>query len=360
MVITFYTLSLIFLATGILPVFRNKHWIFRAWEFGYIQITVLQILIFLVGFWFGQNKNVFFWIVSILLIANILYHILLLVPFTPLYRLVQQKNKIVGKTSKQISLIAINVYQPNKSYHKLIELIDKYQPDILLTMESDKEWEKGLKSIETIYSETVKVPMENTYGMHLYSRLKLKDAKVNYFVSDDIPSISALISAPDGTEFKFFGIHPPPPSPSEEETSKERDGEMMSVAKIIRERENDKIVVVGDFNNVAWAATTRRFRKVSGLIDPRFGRGLVSTFHAKYPFLRIPIDLMYHGEKIIIDEFKRLEPIDSDHFPLFCSFRISELDAENSTEKADKDDLEEIKEDIAEGKSEQGNRKDLD
>ena len=31
--------------------------------------------------------------------------------------------------------------------------------------------------------------------------------------------------------FGYFGVHPPPPSPNEEKTSKERDGDLLSIAK---------------------------------------------------------------------------------------------------------------------------------
>lgn len=360
MTYVFYFLTFLFVLVGTLPLFRGKHWMFRVWEFGYIQLTVLQILTLIAGFIWVENKDFWFYLAVFLLFANIIYHIALLIPFTPLYNYFRKRKSDHGKKSDLISIISVNVYQPNSSYKKLVHLVHKYQPDMLLTMESDANWENGIRELEEIYTETIKIPLQNTYGMHLYSRLKLKEKNVNYFTSDDIPSVSAVVETPDGMEFKFYGIHPPPPSPTEEETSKERDGEMMTVAKKVREREREEIVVIGDFNNVAWASSSRRFRKISGLIDPRFGRGLVATFHAKYPFMRIPIDLMYHGERVLINELKRTEHIDSDHFPLFCSFRITQKDAEESTEEADADDLKEMEEDIQEGKEEQGDRPDLD
>ena len=135
---------------------------------------------------------------------------------------------------------------------------------------------------------------------------------------------------------------------------------MMSVAKIIKETDRDEVVVIGDFNNVAWASSSRRFRRISGLIDPRFGRGLISTFHTKYALLRIPIDLMFHGEKILIKELKRLESIESDHFPLFCSFAITRLDVANNHTHTDSEDIIQMNQDIQEGINTTGEREDLD
>ena len=67
--------------------------------------------------------------------------------------------------------------------------------------------------------------------MHFYSKIKIDESKTHYFVADDIPTIEAHLETDDGFKFVFFGIHPPPPSPTEEETSKERDGDLLSTAK---------------------------------------------------------------------------------------------------------------------------------
>jgi hypothetical protein len=61
--------------------------------------------------------------------------------------------------------------------------------------------------------------------MHLYSKLKITKHSIHYFVADDLPSIEAKITTADNFKFNF-AVHPPPPSPTEEENSKERDGEL--------------------------------------------------------------------------------------------------------------------------------------
>jgi hypothetical protein len=46
----------------------------------------------------------------------------------------------------------------------------KYNPAIFLTMESDENWEKALSVLDDDYKHSVKVALNNTYGMLLYSK----------------------------------------------------------------------------------------------------------------------------------------------------------------------------------------------
>jgi endonuclease/exonuclease/phosphatase (EEP) superfamily protein YafD len=267
------------------------------------------------------------------------------------------KNKITPESRNSISLLSFNVYQYNKEYQKFIDLVHEVKPDIFLTMESNSDWEQAMSILDAQYPYRKKIALENTYGMHFYSKIKVDDCKVNYFMADDLPSIEANLMTVDNEKLTFFGTHPPPPSPTEEDTSKERDGEILSIGKKVRNH-NNPVIVVGDFNNVAWSKSSKLFKKISGLTDPRIGRGFFSTYHAKYRFLRFPIDLLFHSNSIFIEEFKTLKNIGSDHLPLYCRFFIntSITSKETNEEQLESEELEEAKDMIEEGKEEESDR----
>ena len=341
---------------SILPFSRNQHWVFRVVEFARFQVVIFQVAVLVLGLLLFTPKTFVFWVTVAVSLAFIINHIVILIPYTVIYK--RKIGKKISKESDPISIISVNVYQFNKEYQQLIDLVNEVKPDILLTMESNLDWEKALEVIEKDFPNFKKVPLENTYGIHFYTKLKVKNIKVNYFISDDLPSIEASLITNEGEAFTFFGVHPPPPSPTEEDTSKERDGELLAVAKEVRKLKTS-VIVTGDFNNVAWARSSILFRKTSELIDPRIGRGFVATFHAKYRLLRFPIDLFFHSTDIFIQDFKTLRNIGSDHLPLYCSFFINknaqELQ-EDDVEILHKDDLQQVDELIEKGVEENGNR----
>lgn len=328
--------SLLLILLSVLPLSKNQHWIFRASEFLMLQITVLQVIVFS-AYWFYDNGSIWFYSIQIFQLIFIIYHIFILIRFTKFYK--NKNHRRPKNASKIVRGIVANVYQFNKDYNKFIDLIQKEKPDIFLTMESNSEWENAMRVLEKDYPYIHKVTLENTYGMHFYSKLEVLESKTHFFVADDLPSIEARLKTEDGHEFVFFGVHPPPPSPTEESTSKERDGDLLSVAKKVREIKHP-VIVTGDFNNVAWATSSQLFRKTSELIDARIGRGIFATFHAKYWFFRVPLDLLYHSPKIFVKYIFTYPSIGSDHFPLGFSFFI---DYKNDEQEAEVKTLEEGK-----------------
>jgi endonuclease/exonuclease/phosphatase (EEP) superfamily protein YafD len=217
------------------------------------------------------------------------------------------------------SLITSNVLQFNRDATRLLALVGQIQPDTLLLVESDDWWEEQMRGIEETYSYRIKRPLSNTYGMLLYSRLELQQTEIRFLIEDGIPSIFTTARLSSGIEFHLICLHPRPPRPDKMQDSTNRDAELLIAAKYIQHRPGP-YVVMGDFNDVAWSYTTRLFQRISGLLDPRRGRGFFNSFHADYPLLRYPLDHIFHSPHFRLVRLKRLPHIGSDHFPIFAEF----------------------------------------
>ncbi len=357
MVLTIMIASAVLILLSVLPFVQNQHWVFRVAEFLKLQLLPLQVIVFAVAFVYIGESPVL-WYFQLVQLALIVYHIYILMKYTRFWKTPRAEHDANG--SDAVKVVSCNIYQFNKAYQQFIDLIDREQPDIFLTMESNSDWEQAMRVLEKDYPHYEKVTLENTYGMHFYTKLKIHRVQTHYFVADDLPSIEAELETRDGHRFVFFGVHPPPPSPTEEDNSKERDGDLLSVAKRVRDY-SLPVLVTGDFNNVAWSKSSILFRKTSGLIDARIGRGVLSTFHAKYWFFRVPLDLVFHSPAIFIDKLFIYPSVGSDHFPVECVFHINQHTdkQEDRVENLEKGEMQEVNELIAEGKQEESeNRQD--
>jgi endonuclease/exonuclease/phosphatase (EEP) superfamily protein YafD len=128
-------------------------------------------------------------------------------------------------------------------------------------------------------------PLENTYGMIVYSRLPVPRSEVKFLVEPDIPSIYSLIQLRSGDLVEVIAIHPRPPQPIID--TAERDTELFLVgrqAKVSR----DATIVGGDVNDVGWSQTTTLFQRVSGLLDRGEAAGGMRRSMPSIPSCAIP------------------------------------------------------------------------
>jgi endonuclease/exonuclease/phosphatase (EEP) superfamily protein YafD len=188
--------------------------------------------------------------------------------------------------------------------------------------------------------------------MLLYSRLPLEDARIDFLLQQDIPSMQAKVVLRSGDRVWLNCVHPRPPAPGEADESLARDAELLTVGKRVADAPLP-VVVLGDLNDVAWSHTTRLFQKTSRLLDPRKGRGFYSTFHARYPGLRWPLDHVFFSDHFRLVSMDRLGYVGSDHFPV-CVVLSLEPDAAARQEapEADARDREEAQKTLAEARTE--------
>lgn len=295
----------------------RDEWWFRGADFPRLQILALGVIAFVLILLLDAPWDLRRQMVLIALIAALAYQLKMVLPYTLIWK--KQVKKVRGEqldAQKQISLLVSNVLTTNNKYHLLIEEIEKYQPDLVLTLETDQTWQDELSVIEKDYPYRVPVPLDNLYGMHLYSKLELSDTEVKFILSDEIPSIHTTVKLRSGQSVQIYCLHPKPPSPTEAKDSTLRDAELLIVGDQIKDLD-ESCIVMGDLNDVAWSRTTRLFQRISGLLDPRVGRHYVNTFHADYPLLRWSLDHVFHSTDFALVEMKRLPHIGSDHFPVY-------------------------------------------
>jgi endonuclease/exonuclease/phosphatase (EEP) superfamily protein YafD len=314
------------IAATVLPLVRSDFWIVRVFDFPRLQITVVFAVVFAAYLLFREDPSiadqVFLGAMSLCLV----YQLWRMWPYTPLHSR-QVKGVGLQDDSRCLGLLISNVLETNREAEKLLALVNDRDPDVVLLVETDDWWEERLRHLERTRPHVLKHPQGNTYGMLLYSRLPLVDPELKFLVQDDVPSMHTGLQLPSGDRVRLHGLHPRPPAPGESTRSTERDAELLLVAKEL-EHQDAPSIVVGDLNDVAWSRTSSLFQKISGLLDPRIGRGFYSTFNANWPFIRFPLDHAFVSHHFRVAAFEVLPHVGSDHFPVFARFALETAPAD--------------------------------
>lgn len=344
--------ALILLAVTFIARVRHHAWWVRACEFPRVQISCLIVAVMLLGlFAHGPLR----WLTLVIGAASLAIQIWNILPWTPFSKVQMQSADEVDDRSC-VTIIIANVLTPNHNSAKLMEQILYRKPDIVLTLESDLWWEERLDAaLGDEWPNAVKIPLDNLYGMHLYSRLPLSNVEVSHLIQDDIPSIHATLHLRSGAEIALHAVHPRPPAPAESDESTWRDAELLLVGERIRDT-GGPTLLIGDLNDVAWSRTTRLFAEVSGLLDPRRGRGMFSTFHAGHLTLRWPLDHIFASEHFTLGYIERLEKFGSDHFPILATLCYTP-EREDEQEKPEaQDDQREVADEMIDEAQERAKR----
>lgn len=325
-------------AATLLPLSRIEHWRVRGLDFPRLQIAcALAALLLAQTLMLRDDVTLLRGSLLLATAGCLALQAWWIVPYTRLFRpeVLSAKKQDDANT---VRIMTANVLTPNRDAPALRALVARHQPDLLVTLETDRWWQDQLSALHDDYPHRVQQPQDNLYGMHLYSRYVLSDTEVQFLVEDDVPSIHTQVTLPSGRRVSLHCLHPAPPSPTENETSSERDAELVMVGKRVRASEL-AVIVTGDLNDVAWSATTRLFRKVSGLLDPRVGRGMFNTFDARYAVLRWPLDHLFHSAHFQLLDIRRLPSFGSDHFPMLVTLlHTGHVSARQDGLSADADD----------------------
>ena len=308
------TLGASAIVTTGLSLLHSKVWWIRIWDFPRLQVAAIGIAALALWIATGPWKEGVSTIFTAGLTLAVAYQAGMIWRYTRLAPREVQRAKHPAP-DRGLSLVVSNVLQTNREADRLLDVLRGADADVILCVETDDWWRTRLDAFRSTHPHTLQCALPNTYGMLLYSRFPLDDPTIEFLVERDVPSMQARVLLPSGIRVWLNCVHPRPPAPGEDSESTERDAELILVGKRVADS-RDPVIVCGDLNDVAWSRTTRLFQKISRLVDPRKGRGFVSTFHAKYPPLRYPLDHVFHSPDFRLIVMRRLSNVGSDHFPV--------------------------------------------
>ena len=300
----------------LLPVVESNEWWIRVWDFPRVPILYASFAVLISLIFASPGLRHWSSAVSFTLMLAMVLQGWRIAPYTPFWQ-VDMVTASDPDVNRCVSVLVANVFMENRRSEAIKQLIADEQPDIAFILETDNWWSNALKDTSASYASVIDEPLDNTYGLLFMTQLKSDRIELRHLSSPNIPSIQASLRLPSGEPFTFIGLHPEPPRIGQD--SDLRDHELTVAAREIRD-EGGSNIVGGDLNDVAWSHTTRVFKRISRMLDPRRGRGLYASYHADYAAFRWPLDHLFATADFQVRRLAVLSHTGSDHFPVLAEF----------------------------------------
>ncbi len=343
-------LCLFFISGHLLNLTKIQHWYVRGWDFPRPQVTIFVLMTASLHCIAAWPLGWFDLVLLLGLTWQFVYQIARIIPFTFLWK-AQVKRAAHHDSDRSLRLLICNVERENECYQDVIDVVERVKPDLALFVEVDEVWAGKLDQLN--FPSKLTQSQENHYGMMFLSQLEIESSEYRFVVQEDVPSLKAIIKLKNGQRVLFYGLHPRPPEPINDQDAIPRDAELLQVGKEIGDREDKElpVIVAGDLNDVAWSESNDLFLKISELLDPRVGRGRYSSWNAKSLVWRFPLDHIFHSEHFELIEMRVLNYVGSDHFPVIIDLHYNpQARQEQEKPKADSEDEKEADEKIENGK----------
>lgn len=312
-----------------LPWVRSGWWVVRVCDFPRAQLGALSVLgaVLAVVLLVAGLRNVPVVAALSLFVICALVQLIYVAPFLSMW-----PNRVPSAGDSEggdrLRLLVSNLDYENEQREEVARWLERDDIDLLVLVEVDDEWMRALDAVRERYEYRIEAVRPEGLGIALWSKLELSDATVEHLLSEERPSLHATVHLSDGRSIVINALHPTPPGLEDEDgdrqDSRERDAELIILAKRIASEPRLDRLVVGDLNDAAWSHSTRLFLRISGMLDPRRGRGLFSTYPASRPLFRYPIDHVFVSDGFRVRELRNERAPGSDHLAMFADISLFE------------------------------------
>lgn len=220
---------------------------------------------------------------------------------------------------QEFTVLSLNVLTSNTEYEQVAQYLQVAQPDVILLVEVNEEWVKALEPSLTTYSNRYLMPRPDNFGMALFSKYPLEEAKRRFFGEASTPAVTARIKAPQG-DISFYGVHTYPPVSIKGTLN--RDSLLRALFSEAKEDSSPKILA-GDLNTSRWGMILRELLPLDVFRDSAEGFGYHATWFARDGFLGIPIDMILVSPSFTVERFEVGPAVGSDHRGVMARLRLA-------------------------------------
>ncbi len=219
-------------------------------------------------------------------------------------------------------LLLSNVLKRNRSYHKVLDMVNSQQPDLVVLIEPDRTWLKSLAELRQDYPFWYSEPRKDAYGIAILSRQPFDSAGVTYLGSAGVPTVVVrlYLNNDPNRSLTVIATHPPPPKGARH--TARRNDQLRALAKFVRQQRGS-VMLCGDLNLSPWSPHFFDLIRDSGLVDSGRGFGIQPTWPADNFWLRTPIDHCLVSPHVMVRRRWLGPRVGSDHLPVILDFSLA-------------------------------------
>lgn len=221
-----------------------------------------------------------------------------------------------------VTVLSANVHHGTGQAEALVELVDRYRPDLLAVQELTPSFDAEMRraGIDRLLPNTVLEMRRDVSGGGLYSRLPLRQIAVHQPFGFRQPR--AVLELPSGRRVRVVDVHPYPPQRNEVDLWTETLESLPSTGRGI------PWLLIGDFNatldHSQFRAVLDRGYRDAGEVA---GQGLEPTWPAEEWASRLPgvtIDHVLADERLDVVDYSVEELPGTDHRPVWAELALPE------------------------------------
>lgn len=217
-----------------------------------------------------------------------------------------------------IKIFHANVKRSNQQPAAFLEQLRTENPDLVVIQEMTPVWLAAMKTLQASYPYSIAKAQQGAFGLGLFSKLPLENAKIVSAPPLDLPEIRAELRVRDRV-VGFASAHPMPPMGLA--AFEARNQQLSALANDLSAMQPTRILV-GDLNITPWSANYQDLERASGMQNARAGFGLAPTFPVFFAPAGIPIDHVLVSDDIGVTDFRVGADTGSDHWPLLVTLQL--------------------------------------
>ena len=221
---------------------------------------------------------------------------------------------------EQVKVLFANVLVHNQDHQTVLRLIADIDPDVIVLVETDRNWLRGLDELKAQYPHSLTEPYTGAFGIAMFSRLKTASMEVVWVGEPAVPAILAKMEH-GGRPMTLIGAHVFPPGSQSRLAM--RNSQMNDLATLAGDQQSP-CCLLGDLNTTPWSPYFRDLLHIGNLHDGRNGFGIQPSWPTGNWLLSIPIDHCLVQDGIQVKSRKIGPAIGSDHYPVIVDLVLQD------------------------------------